>query len=331
MSRSQSTIVDQRELSTVGRGDESKVEEEISTKKTRVAGKKKGPLSQSLRSEAPPQVGPNKKLMKSPEINSPEGDKSSTRPKALMPSLFPGFNPQAPQLYPTLLPIAAKMAASTASPTGPAPQEKSKAVGPKELVPSRFPGFHPQAPLLNSNALPVAGKKPAAGSTVGPRSPGPEERRPKAASPQDKEEEEEEEEATKAPATVDQVNIDGLLKEYLAREPGTLPEGWLANPYNPSRPFPPLTPEEAQMPLNEYFAYRARQEEEAFAQWVDEKILAPWLAAVQHGQLLLESFVDLRKSQRPSNKNLKQMATSSAAAELEGKENKRELNSVHSR
>ncbi|EFP83779.2 uncharacterized protein PGTG_09492 [Puccinia graminis f. sp. tritici CRL 75-36-700-3] len=335
MSRSQNTIVDQRELSTVGRGDESKVEEEeeISNKKTRVPGRKKGPISQSLRSEAPPQVAPNKKLMKSPEIHSPEGDQSTTRPKALMPSLFPGFNPQAPQLYPTLLTVAAKRAASTARPTGPAPLEKSKPVGPKELAPSRFPGFHPQAPPLDSNPVPVAAKKPAADSTAGPRSPpGAEERRAKAAGRQDKEEEEEEE-ATKAPATVDQVNIDGLLKEYLAREPGTLPEGWLPNPYNPSRPFPPLTEEEGQMPLNEYFAYRARQEEEAFVQWVDEKILAPWLAAVEDGQLLLQSFVDLRKSQRPSNKNLKQIpaTSSSAAAAAEGKENKRDLNSIHSR
>ncbi|OAV99424.1 hypothetical protein PTTG_04515 [Puccinia triticina 1-1 BBBD Race 1] len=292
LNRSQNTMADKRELSTVGPGDESRVEEEITTKKTRVPGKKKAPLSQSLsRSEAPAQPAP-KERMKSPEIGSPGAGESSTRPKALMPSLFPGFNPQAPQLYPTLLPIAAKIAGASAGPTSPGPGEKThKLASSQKATSSRFPGFTPQAPPLDQ--LPAATVK-RTGSTAGPTSPRPagksrpvvggQEELPKKAAPET-------------------AGIDDLLEEYLAGEPGKLPEGWLPNPYNPSRPFPPLTAEEAQMPLNEYFAYRARQEEEAFAEWVELKMMQPWLQAVQRGQQAVQALVDLRKSRRTSHKN----------------------------
>jgi hypothetical protein len=100
----------------------------------------------------------------------------------------------------------------------------------------------------------------------------------------------------------DPLETENLLKEYLGQKPGRLPEGWLPNPFNPSRPFPPLTAAEAQMPLNEYFAYRARQEEDAFAAWVEERQLKPWLEAVEQGKTLVHALIDLRKSKRHSNK-----------------------------
>ncbi|KAI9609766.1 hypothetical protein KEM48_002760 [Puccinia striiformis f. sp. tritici PST-130] len=121
---------------TIVNGEDSKVVEEeiITTKKTRLPGKKKTQLSQSLRSEAPTPalIDPpaNKQLLKSLGINSPG------RSKGLLPSLFPGFNAQAPQLYPSLLPIAAKMPSGSTSEQVKSPLAADPVSKGGELVPA---------------------------------------------------------------------------------------------------------------------------------------------------------------------------------------------------
>jgi len=251
MNRSQNNRTEKRELSALASGDNSAVDAEINNTKTRAPGKKKTqPLSQSVRSQASIQGTP-KERVKSPTIGSPGVREFPTRPQGLLPSLLPGFNPQAPQLYPSLLPIAAKMASSSAGPVN------SKAQESDERVDEQPP-------------------------------------------PQKRE---------------DQAEPENLLEEYLGQEPGRLPEGWLPNPYNPSRPFPPLTAEEARMPLIEYFSYRARQEEEAFAAWVEERQMKPWLEAVERGKATVHALIDLRKPQRRPN----HLATPSSSSL--GKEN----------
>lgn len=251
MNRSQNNRTEKRELSALASGDNSAVDVEVNNTKTRAPGKKKTqPLSQSVRSQASIQGTP-KERVKSPTIGSPGVREFSTRPQGLLPSLLPGFNPQAPQLYPSLLPIAAKMASSSAGAVN------SKAQESNEIVDEPPP-------------------------------------------PQKRE---------------DQAEPENLLEEYLGQEPGRLPEGWLPNPYNPSRPFPPLTAEEARMPLIEYFSYRARQEEEAFAAWVEERQMKPWLEAVERGKATVHALIDLRKPQRRPN----HLATPSSSSL--GKEN----------
>ncbi|KAI9602443.1 hypothetical protein H4Q26_001732 [Puccinia striiformis f. sp. tritici PST-130] len=212
---------------TIVNGEDSKVVEEeiITTKKTRLPGKKKTQLSQSLRSEAPTPalIDPpaNKQLLKSLGINSPG------RSKGLLPSLFPGFNAQAPQLYPSLLPIAAKMPSGSTSEQVKSPLAADPVSKGGELVPA---------------------------------------------------------------------DMDNLLEKYLSQESKPIPEGWLANPYNPSRPFPPLTNEEKSMPLSQYFAYRAHQEEQAFLEWVEMYQLKPWLDSVEKGRLIVQNLVEIRLS-----------------------------------
>ncbi|KAI9631654.1 hypothetical protein KEM48_014640 [Puccinia striiformis f. sp. tritici PST-130] len=89
-------------------------------------------------------------------------------------------------------------------------------------------------------------------------------------------------------------DMDNLLEKYLSQESKPIPEGWLANPYNPSRPFPPLTNEEKSMPLSQYFAYRAHQEEQAFLEWVEMYQLKPWLDSVEKGRLIVQNLVEIR-------------------------------------
>ncbi|KAI8453300.1 hypothetical protein BY996DRAFT_4583345 [Phakopsora pachyrhizi] len=143
-----------------------------------------------------------------------------------------------------------------------------------------FVGFNPQAPQLYPGRLPIAAK------TLNPFI------RPEA----------------KAQALVahsrdqkelpsGEADAEAAIDEYFSQDPVPVPAGWLPNPYNPARPFPPLTDEECRMPLVEYFAYRAQQEEDAFLQWVEEKRMKPWLEAVENGRKLVEDMIGLKRNQ----------------------------------
>lgn len=92
-------------------------------------------------------------------------------------------------------------------------------------------------------------------------------------------------------ASVIDEEANALVSEYFGGAPATIPEGWLANPYNASRPFPPLSEAEAAMGLEEYFAYRADQEEAAFLAWVEEKRMRPWLKRVEEGRQMIEELM----------------------------------------
>ncbi|KAH9814337.1 hypothetical protein DFH28DRAFT_305318 [Melampsora americana] len=94
------------------------------------------------------------------------------------------------------------------------------------------------------------------------------------------------------PGVVDEAEATALMDEYFgSSQPTPIPPGWLANPYNPSRPFPPLTEQEAAMGLEEYFAYRAEQEEAEFLAWVEEKRMRPWLKRVEEGRQMIEELI----------------------------------------
>ncbi|MBW0523555.1 hypothetical protein O181_063270 [Austropuccinia psidii MF-1] len=163
-----------------------------------------------------------------------------------------------------------------------------------------FAGFNPQAPQLYPGRLPIAGKSPSSSfGLIGPES------QKSIATSQDK--------AAHPPPDSE---AEAILNEYLGQSGESIPAGWLPNPYNPSRPFPPLTAEEAKMPLSEYFAYRARQEEEAFLTWVEEKRMKPWLEAVDRGKLMVKELIAARKVRQGRTRD----------AHTHDKENKAELN-----
>lgn len=236
--RSRHVPSDEQDLSHVTSDDHSHVTEEFPARKIRLPGKTKAQLARSVRSEAhsPPAAQETASRSQTELVHHAE---SSNHPRGLSSTLFPGFNPQAPQLYPTLLPIAGKII----NPSFAASKGKLRQM---------------EGPIENFLKNP--------------------------------------------PATLPIVpEPEILLKQYLEQEPAPIPEGWLPNPYNPSRPFPPLTPEEAKMPLSEYFAYRAKQEEDEFLKWVEEKQMKPWLEAVERGRQVVEAMIELRKSQRTTS------------------------------
>ncbi|POW07266.1 hypothetical protein PSHT_10020 [Puccinia striiformis] len=96
-------------------------------------------------------------------------------------------------------------------------------------------------------------------------------------------------EGVKSPPAAEPVSKVGELSQ----ESVPVPEGWLANSYNPSQPFPPLTSAEKTMPPSQYFAYRAHQEEQAFLEWVERYQLRPWLDSVKKGRLIVQNLIEV--------------------------------------
>ncbi|EGG05124.1 uncharacterized protein MELLADRAFT_116884 [Melampsora larici-populina 98AG31] len=147
-------------------------------------------------------------------------------------------------------------------------------------------GYDPKAPQLYTGILPVAPKPtrtPAPSAKIPKQNPTTI-RSPLPLSPK--------RDTAPVPGAVDEAEATALLEEYFSSsQPASIPPGWLANLYNPSRPFPPLTEQEAAMGLEEYFAYRAEQEEAEFLAWVEEKRMRPWLKRVEEGRQMIEELI----------------------------------------
>lgn len=100
----------------------------------------------------------------------------------------------------------------------------------------------------------------------------------------------------KVVAIPDSMTPDEVFDVYVGKglPPAPVPNGWLPNPLNPQRPLPPLTEEEKAMKLPVYYQYLAEKEEQAFLDWVDKSLMAPWLKKVEVGRQMIRGLPGYR-------------------------------------